>query len=155
MTRERTSSLKTALCDQLTRILEETAFMLVEDGNAPLPDPIPAVEASIQFSGKHSGTCLLSVSEEGASHLAREMLGDELANDPNHCEEATGELLNILTAWVLDTWWGVDVEHHMGTPSTARKPLDKTLVWTLPEEQRVVVLTDAGHRFLFGVALEN
>jgi hypothetical protein len=150
-----TPPLRSILCEQLSRILEETAFMLVEDRDAPLPAPAPAVEASICFTGGHTGALWLSVSEEGANHLAHEMLGDELANSPGYCEEATGELLNILTAWVLDAWCGKDYEHEMGTPSTARKPFDETTAWSLAEEQRVVVVTDAGFSFICGVAVNG
>jgi hypothetical protein len=150
-----TATLQAALQSELSRILEEAAFMLVEDSEAPLPDPVPAVEASLHFSGKHAGTCWLAVSEEGANHLAREMLGDELASDPNNCEHATAELLNILTAWVLDTWWGHEVEHAMGTPSATRRRFDETVAWALPLDQRVVVSTDAGYTFICGVTLED
>lgn len=147
--------LQTTLSSQLARILEETAFMLVEEGNAPLPEPGAAVESSLNFSGQHRGTCWLAVSEAGAKHLANEMLGDELAGDSNSCEDATAELLNILTAWVLDTWWGADVEHVMETPRTARKDYDKTVSWSLPADQRVIVTTDAGFTFICGVTLEH
>jgi hypothetical protein len=148
-------ALQTTLSSELSRILEEAAFMLVEDGEAPLPDPGPAVEASLCFSGRHEGTCWLAVSEEGANHLAKEMLGDDLVSDVNNCEHATAEFLNILTAWVLDTWWGIEVEHVMGTPRALRRRFDQTVVWTLPSNQRVVVSTDAGFTFICGVTLEH
>lgn len=146
--------LKATLSSQLARILEDTAFMLVEDGDAPLPTPCPAIESSLCFSGQCSGRCWLAVSEAGALHLSSEMLGDEANADPHRCEDATAELLNILTAWVLDTWWGADVEHVMGTPSTSRKDFDQTVSWSMPPDQRVIVSTDAGFTFICGVTIE-
>ncbi len=147
--------LQETLSSQLARILEETAFMLVEDTEAPIPEPGPAVEAGLEFSGQHRGTCWLAVSEEGARHLAKEMLGDDVASDINLCEQATAELLNILTAWVLDTWWGQEVEHKMGTPTTVRRDFQQTVSCALPEDQRVIVSTDAGYTFVCGVAVEG
>jgi chemotaxis protein CheY-P-specific phosphatase CheC len=149
------NTLKETLGNQLTRILEETAFMLVEDSDAPLPEAGSAVEANLQFSGQRQGSFWLAVSEEGANHLANEMLGEELAEGSDSCEQAIAELLNILAAWVLDTWWGKAVDHDMGTPTAARNPFQNTVVWTLPVEQRVIVTTDAGYTFLCGVTLEN
>lgn len=147
--------LREALGIQLSRILEEAAFILVEDSDAPLPEPHLAIEAGLKFSGQQSGTCWLAVSEAGARHLANEMLGDDLASDSNQCENATAELLNILTAWVLDTWWGEDVAHEMGTPTALRKKFDETVAWSIPNERRVVVTTDAGYTFLCGVMVEG
>jgi hypothetical protein len=143
------------LRDKLSRILEETAFMLVEDPDAPLPAPGPAIEARLPFAGRVQGTCWLAVSESGSQHLANEMLGDELDPQSQHCEHATAELLNILTAWVLDAWWGASVPHEMGTPSTARRDFDETVVWSLPPDQRAVVATDSGHTFICGVTVEG
>jgi chemotaxis protein CheY-P-specific phosphatase CheC len=148
-------TLQAALGSELARILEEAAFMLVEESEAVLPDPVPAVEACLHFAGQHEGTCWLAVSEEGANHLAKEMLGDELASDANNSEHATAELLNILTAWILDAWWGTHVEHVMDTPHALRKRFDETVVWALPSDRRVVVSTDAGYTFICGVTLEH
>jgi hypothetical protein len=148
-------SLEAVLGDQLSRILADTAFILVEDRDSALPEPEPAIEASLSFSGRQKGTCWLAVSKAGADYLAKEMLGEDLAVDPRHCEQAVLELLNILTGWVLDTWWGEDVAHDMGTPVAFRKPFDQTVCWSLPQGQRVVVATDPGYTFICGVTAEG
>jgi hypothetical protein len=150
-----TQSLPDALRSQVTRILEETAFMLVEDANAPLPPPGPAVEAKLAFSGRLDGTCWLATSAAGATYLAGEMLGQDGTADEPASECATAELLNILTAWVLDTWWGEDVDHSMGTPTVCRSAFTDTTLWRIPPEQRVVVTTDAGFTFICGVSLDD
>jgi len=147
--------LREALVSQLGRMLEETAFMLVEDTDAALPAPGPAIEAGIAFSGVRAGTCWLAVSDVGAKHLANEMLGDEHDTTSDHCEHATAELLNILTAWLLDTWWGASVPHEMSTPHTLRRNFDHTNVWSIPPDQRAVVSTDAGYTFIAGVTLDG
>lgn len=150
------ASCRVHLAEQVCRILEDAAFMLVEDPEAPPPPPAMAIEASLSFGGPANGVCWLVVSEKDAQRLACEMLGtDQDENfDLSACNNATSELLNILTAWVLDDWWGDDVEHTLGVPETRRLPLAQTRVWSLPDSERVIVSTDCGCTFLSGVTLE-
>ncbi|MGC4000672.1 MAG: hypothetical protein QM767_25775 [Anaeromyxobacter sp.] len=145
------------LAEQLCRILEETAFMLVEDPEAPLPEPSPAIQASLTFSGRANGTCWLIVSEADARQLATEMLGMDGLDvaSGNASDNAAGELLNILTAWMLDSWWGENIEHNLGIPETRRLPMTQTPVWQASNDSRVVVSTDSGCVFLSCVTLEN
>lgn len=148
-------SLSAALGSELSRVLGEAAFMLVEQVGAPLPEPGPAVEASVAFAGRAPGRCWLSMSEQAASHLAREMLGEDLAALPAQREQAAAELVNMLAAWLLDAWWGEQVEHSLGVPSTRCGPFELTVTWSLPEERRSVIATDAGHTFIGGVTLDD
>lgn len=149
------AAMKTALAHELSRILADTAFILVEESDAALPDPGPAVEASLDFAGTHRGTCWLAVSEAGAEHLAREMLGEERVVGGDLGEHATAELLNILTGWVLDACWGEDVARSLGVPQAMRRQFADTVSWSLPAGQRVVVSTDAGFTFLAGASVTS
>ena len=142
---------------QLCKTLEETAFMLVEDPSAPLPEPTAAIEASLSFSGKQNGTAYIAVTESDARALATEMLGvdQEVLTTSDVCDNAVGELLNILTAWVLDSWWGEGIPHDLGLPKTQRLPLTQTKLWSLPDDGRIVVSTDSGATFISGLTLEE
>jgi hypothetical protein len=147
---------RAALSEQLCRMLEETAFMLVENPDAPLPQPGTAIEAQIPFSGKAPGKCWLVVPEADAAQTATEMLGiSESEGAPSGAaDNAVAELLNILTAWVLEAWWGEDVPHSLGLPSTQRRPLTETRFWKVPEATRVIVTTDSGCTFMSCVTEE-
>jgi len=144
------------LARQLCRILEDTAFMLVENAEAPLPEPALAIQASLAFGGKANGICWLVVTEQDARQLATEMLGATHTTEGTSsvCDNATAELLNILTAWFLDEWWGDDVEHTLGIPETRRLLLPETRVWTAPDTARVVISTDSGCTFMSCITLE-
>jgi hypothetical protein len=111
----------------------------------------------LTFTGRVKGTCWLIVSEADARQLATEMLGmDQLdVNAGSTCDNAAGELLNILTAWMLDSWWGDDVEHNLGIPETRRLPMTQTPAWQASDSERVIVSTDSGCVFLSCVTLEN
>lgn len=144
------SDVRPILAEQLARILEETAFMLVEEPNAPMPSPCPVVESQLAFSGAARGNCWLVVPEADAVNLAQEMLGSMTSDGPraDFADNAVGELLNILTAWVLDAWLGTSEPHSIGIPSTRRTALTSTKLWTLAEDHRVVVSTDSGATFM-------
>jgi hypothetical protein len=64
-------------------------------------------------------------------------------------------MLNILLSWVLDTWWGEDVARQIATPHVTTKPLDESVVWSLPESHRVIVATEDGYTLICGVTLDE
>jgi hypothetical protein len=85
------------------------------------------------------------------------MLGaDQSPPETNEANDnAVGELLNILTAWLLDDWWGDNVPHTLGLPNTKRLPMTQTRVWSVPNDCRVVVTTDSGATFMSCIILEE
>lgn len=143
------------LAQQLVRTLEQTAFMLVESTQAELPAWDAAIEASIDFSGRERGRLCLVACEQGACGLAREMLGCEGEIRADYCESAVAELLNIFTAWFLESWWGLGAEHRMGIPQSSRRTFAETVVSSLDSEHRAVVSTDAGYVFVCGITIES
>jgi hypothetical protein len=138
------------LAEQLGRILEETAFMLVENPDAPMPEPCEAIESQIAFTGPTNGICWLVVPKPDALTLAGEMLGAQTTNSPQIelAFNAVSELLNILTAWVLDAWLSGGIPHAIGLPTTQLVPLHSTRVSLVAPTQRVIVTTDSGNTFL-------
>lgn len=142
--------------EQLCRILEETAYMLVENPQAPMPSAGIVIEAGLSFSGRETGICWLVVPEADAHQLAAEMLG-QCDGEPPTAEvagNAVSELLNILTAWVLEEWWGGDFPHALGIPATQCKQLNETLFFAAPAGNRVVVATDSGCVFMSCITTE-
>jgi chemotaxis protein CheY-P-specific phosphatase CheC len=138
------------LAEQLGRILEETAFMLVENPDATMPEPCETIESQIAFTGETNGVCWLVVPKPDALTLAGEMLGAQTTSSPQielACN-AVGELLNILTAWVLDAWLSGDKPHSLGLPITQIVPLESTRIFSVTPKERVIVATDSGNTFL-------
>lgn len=147
--------IRTAIRCHLPQVLKQTAFMLVETVDAPLPSPCPGVEASLDFGGPCNGTCWLAVDMVGAQQLAMDILGANCPTEGRCHEHVTAELLNILLSWILDAWWGEDVPRQIDTPRVASKPLNQTVAWSLPEETRVVVSTEDGYTLICGVTLAD
>jgi hypothetical protein len=149
------AALSHALFNQVPRILEEAAYVLIESVNAPLPESYLAVVAQLDFSGPRSGVMWLATSAMETQHLAEEMLGEDSLDDSIMGEKALAEVLNILTPWVLDAWWGANADYRVGTPLTLFLNLCDTIVWSLPDDQRVVLSTVTGATLLCGASLDG
>jgi len=149
------AALSNALISQVPRILEEAAYVLIEDTNAPLPESYLAVVAELDFSGPRTGVMWLATSAEETQRLAEEMLGQDHVDDSIMGEKALAEVLNIITPWVLDAWWGTNTEYRVGTPLTLFLNLRDTTVWSLPDDQRVILSTVTGATVLCGASLQG
>jgi hypothetical protein len=144
------------LKEQLCQILEGVAFMFIESDTAPLPTPAPGIEARLNFSGPTEGVIWLALSVEGSNRLAAGMLGRPLEEPLGPDEAAPAEFLNILGNWVLDALWGnSEIPFQVAVPRVEAKPLENTVVWSLPATRRAIVLTDAECTVLCGITLNE
>jgi hypothetical protein len=108
------------LADVARVILEETAFLFVDESLADLmePFPVPVLEASMDLNGPRNGTIRVATTVG----LATEMAANMLALEPDeeearvHAETALGELLNILAGAVAASLFGVRQACSFGLP---------------------------------------
>ena len=106
----------------LSRTIEEAAYVYFEPPEA-LPElEGPVVEATLRYAGDHAGELRLAVSEDFASTLAANMLGEEEggASVTGDDEDAVGELLNMIAGAVALEAFGRHGRVALGLPRVER-----------------------------------
>ncbi len=110
-----TKAPKQILFDTAKRVFENAAYALLSE-EAESVGEVMGVE--IEFSGERYGRMRLLVPYELAITCAANMLGEEehSAAAREYCEDALGELLNMITGSVLPRIFGSEVDLHIGSP---------------------------------------
>ncbi|GEM_PF-3312291 len=144
-------TLSDILKDKLVQIVEGAAFMFVDDDAVPLPTATAGIEVRLEFTGVRAGAFWLAMSEEDSNRLAACMLGRPLERTRGVEVAAPAEFLNILASWVLEALWGGELEYQVSTPKVSALPLEQSVAWSIPAEQRAIVRTDAGCTLVCGI----
>jgi CheY-specific phosphatase CheX len=111
-------SLEAVLVGATQSALEKTAFLFAEPMGPPAADTddsLPAVVATVAFSGSHHGAFSIAFPAKLLPVLAVNVLGEDEAPDAATQRDALGELANIICGNVLPAL-NPEGKYALGTP---------------------------------------
>jgi hypothetical protein len=133
------------LTNTVTSVFEEAVYALVEREQEPCPDDALVVESLISFKGTYTGTIALEVEAKGVAPMTNDLLGcDESQVPPNCCNEAIGELANIIAGRLLEAWLPQQTDYDIGIPSVSSKVHSQTHLVNEPQVCVARLRTDSG-----------
>ncbi len=147
-------TLQELLAVTLAEVLGEAIYALVDKDDNLLDGKSSVVECLVPFSGMYTGSVSLVVERVSAAEIACAFLGTDTTDAATDADlGAFGELANIVTGRLLESWMDGNSNYEIGIPKLHETTQLLTRFETEPQVCRVGLRTDGGLRIRAAILL--